>query len=92
MSASRELIDGFADEALVALVDVAPDGLMVLSEHGEIIFVNKAGAKLLAGSPDELTGSYFGVPLTIDGATEITIPPLKPDENLGICQLRVDHA
>lgn len=53
------------------------DGLMILSQDGEIIFLNPAATKILDRSEAQLLGSYFGIPITVNSRAEVDIPRLS---------------
>jgi PAS domain S-box-containing protein len=60
--------DSSAIEALEALIESAPDGLVLLSPHGEILRVNEAATELFGVRRDGLVGRFVtdSVGLNID--------------------------
>ncbi|HVN49797.1 MAG TPA: PAS domain-containing protein, partial [Acidimicrobiales bacterium] len=44
------------DDAAWALLEAAPDGLLIVDRAGEIVYVSGQAATVLGGSPDELIG------------------------------------
>jgi PAS domain S-box-containing protein len=54
-------VESFGPEASWSLLNAAPDGVVVTSETGEIVFVSDQAATLLGYEPTELTGQSVDV-------------------------------
>ncbi len=50
------------------------DGILVMSPGGLIRYANPAATELLERSPDELVGTFFGIPMVPGETTEIDLP------------------
>lgn len=60
---------------LWAIVENMSDGLVVVSQEGEVIFVNHASEKLFNRSATQLLGQSLGIPITTNNRAEIDIFP-----------------
>lgn len=50
-----------------------PDGVLLLSTNGHVLFANAAAALLFEKTPDEMIGSQLGIPLDGPAIQEITL-------------------
>ncbi|MCB9832247.1 MAG: bifunctional diguanylate cyclase/phosphodiesterase [Planctomycetes bacterium] len=55
------------------LLKESPDGILIVSSTGIILFANPAAALAFAVPADELVGTSFGVPIVDDLVTEISL-------------------
>ena len=62
-----------AHNKLDTLVQLNADGLMVLNQEGNIVFINPAATELLGRDQEELLGEQFGHPLIAGSNTEIEL-------------------
>ena len=73
-----------------AIVDCVADGVLVVDAHGDIRFVNPAGATLFGRPEKELIGTEFGFPIVAGMTTEIEI--VRPGGKLVTADLRVGES
>ncbi|MCF8030759.1 MAG: EAL domain-containing protein, partial [Desulfohalobiaceae bacterium] len=62
-----------AHNKLDTLVQLNADGLIVLNQEGEILFLNPAAAEMLGRNQEELWGEQFGHPVIPGSNTEIEL-------------------
>ncbi|MEM8807819.1 MAG: EAL domain-containing protein, partial [Cyanobacteria bacterium P01_G01_bin.38] len=62
---------------LHTVVESMVDGLVIVNQRGEVIFVNRAAEKLFNRTADQLIGQSLGIPVTVDNLTEIDIHRLR---------------
>ena len=70
-----------------SLVQNSPDGVVVSSSDGVILYVNPEAALMFGRSEERLTGKYFGYPIATDKAIEIEV--LSPDKKPIVAEMRV---
>ena len=57
MGRRSHLLDGFGDDFAWSLFDAAPDGVLVVSDQGEVAFANDHAAALFRTDVDQLVGT-----------------------------------
>ena len=77
-------------EAVLALVDASPDGIMVIDAEGVVRFANLAATGIFGRSGDRLVGSEFGIPIVALDTVDIDVP-LGGGE-IGVFELRITDA
>ncbi|MCH8081124.1 MAG: response regulator [Proteobacteria bacterium] len=64
-----------ASQQYLALLEQSPDGVLLISLKGEILFTNAATEELLGKKGDKLKGQLFGIPTVSEGETpELQLP------------------
>ncbi len=58
------------------LVSALAEGILVVDEHGEVVFANPRAGELFGRAPRDLAGEHFAHPLSVAGHREIEI--LRP--------------
>lgn len=60
------------------LIDLCPDGIVLVDQHGEIMTSNAAGLRLLGLEGQSLDGQVLGLPLSTGMAVDLTLASGKP--------------
>ena len=58
---------------LLTVINRNADGMLVIDRDGVILLANPAAGRLLGRSADDLIGTTFGAPLTLEAATDIDV-------------------
>jgi diguanylate cyclase (GGDEF)-like protein len=74
-------------ETFSAIVECSLDGIIILSMHGQILFINSAGASFYDEPKESLIGRPFGCLVAIGEPMEMNFPP-QADSQV-IVELRV---
>lgn len=77
-------------EAVIALVDASPDGVMVIDADGVVRFANLAAAGIFSRRGDRLVGSEFGIPIVSLDKVDIDVP--LESGGIGVFELRITDA
>ena len=56
-----------------SIVDDAADGVVVVDASGVLVFANGAAASMLGHEQEELIGQVLGIPMTVNGTTELEL-------------------
>lgn len=75
-----------ADARLRALLNVSPDGMIVVDAEGRVCLVNAAAEALLRLRAEELAGLPFGLPMLLGEVAEISL--LQPEGDLRAAEMR----
>ncbi len=62
-------------ETFSAIVECSLDGIVILSMHGQILFINSAAARFYAEAKEDLIGRPFGCFVAIGEPMEMLFPP-----------------
>lgn len=63
-------VDG---ESYAALLELNPDGIILVDVEGRVMFVNPAGAQMLEKGAESVRGELFGFPLVDGESTEVNL-------------------
>jgi len=74
------------EDTVRQIVECLADGVVIVSEEGEIRFANPAAERLFGRTTTELIGEAFGFPLTSDDPAEIEI--VRRGDGPVVCELR----
>jgi len=75
-----------SERRLQSVIASNVDGMIVVGQGGQMLFVNPAACELLNSSAEKLTGEQFGWPVVEGQVTEINI--LLPDCAPGVAEMR----
>ncbi len=56
------------------LIETNPDGMLIVSDQGEVVFANSASQQLLGRTREQLMGETFGMPLVVGEFAEVQLP------------------
>lgn len=56
------------------LIETNPDGMLIVSDQGEVVFANSASQQLLGRTREQLMGEFFGMPLVSGEFAEMQLP------------------
>lgn len=71
------------------LVEMSIDGIVVIDDSGNVLFVNPAAEIIFGKNSGELLGKPFGLPLVAGENTEIEIP--RENKDKATVEMRVRH-
>jgi len=69
------------------LVQNSPDGIIISNHKGRIVYVNSEASSMFGRSVENLTGKFFGCPISKGKSTEIEV--LGPDKKPKVAEMRV---
>jgi len=56
------------------LIETNPDGMLIVTDAGEVVFANSASQRLLNRNRDQLVGELFGTPMITGDCAEVQLP------------------
>ena len=75
-----------SESHLQTIVNNIADGIIILNQHGQIIFTNPSAEKMFLRESQEMCGIQFGVPYSLNEPMIISI--LRKNEDIGIGEMQ----
>lgn len=76
-------------ESFINIVESSGDGILVVSEQGDVLYANSSAGKMFGLEPNLMLGLHFGIPMETH-ATEIGF--LSEDSPSGTAEMKVSQA